>query len=280
MTEPTIWNDWWSAEVYREFVEDYPLYPALNRHLAELADLRTARRVLDLGCGTGATTSACLEVLADHAEVVGLDSAPTMVEIARCRVPDRRARFLCADVTHRLSVAELGRFDRAVCNAALWLFPTPGSVLADLGDLLIPGGILVFNLPAERLEGRAVTPHPFQIELAASLAAGSDGQHRLTEDLYDPAGIEGTLERCGFEVDTVELYRHCGLQGELMALMQIPAMAARLVTHDEPAEGLRAVRSAVERSDPGIEVEVPWVCFVARRRSDSPDLSPSDGLTA
>ncbi len=265
MSHGTCWNDWRGAEVYREYVERYPLYPALNRRLAALAELESAKRVLDLGCGTGATTAACLELLSASAEVVAVDSAAVMVEIARCHIRDRRVRLRCGDVGDLLG-PPLGSVDRAVCNAALWLFPRPASVLADLAGLLEPDGLLVFSLPAERVEGRDDAPHPFQRELAATLIARLGSLRPSLGSTFDLNHIEEVLERNSLQVESVEHYRHVGRQGELMALMEIPAMAGRLTPHLGSEEGQRIVRAAAARCDPDLEVEVPWVYFVARRQ--------------
>lgn len=258
-----MWDDWNNVEAYREHVESYPLYPALNRRLARLADLGEARRVLDLACGTGATTAACLELLPAGAEILAIDSAASMVEVARCRVRDPRARFLCRDVAE-LDHLQLERFDRVVCNAASWLFPRPGAVLSALKRHLVTGGLVVFNVPAERIAGSPVEPHPFQVELAASL-----GPRRLpAERLFDRQRIAAVLSRHGFELENVELYRHVGRQEELMELMQIPAMARRLAPYLAREDGLRIVRAAAERCDPDLEVDVPWLYFVARHEEE------------
>lgn len=257
-----IWDDWAGAEAYREYVETYPLYSALNRRLAALADLERARRMLDLGCGTGLTTAVCLERLPEDAEVVGIDGAVTMVEIARTRVRDPRVRFRCAEISE-LERAVSGTFDRAVCNAALWLFPRPRRVLAELRDLLTGDGRLVFNLPAERLEGSDTEPDPFQRELAAALL-GSRGERQLHPPLFDLERVESALEAAGLRLVRLERHSHVGRQEELIELMKIPAMTARLAPDRTPAERQRIVYRAAERCDPELEVEVPWLYFVVR----------------
>lgn len=265
MSRDAVWDDWLSAEAYREYAEHYPLYPALNHRLAQLAELGRARRVLDLACGTGETTAACLRLLPADAEILGLDSAAAMVEIARCRVGDPRAQFMCASAAG-ITAQQLGRFDRVVCNAASWLFPSPAAVLGELQDLVEPGGLLVFNIPAERVVGEGSKPHPFQVELAATLMTRLPGPRSTTERQFTSEGIAAVLERCRFRIERVEPFRHVGRQQELMELMQIPAMAARLRPDLDAQSGLRIVQAAAARSDPNLEVDVPWIYFVARRQ--------------
>ena len=63
--------------------------------LIDLLELEPGERVLDLGCGTGHIAA----VIADHgAEVVGIDSSPSMIAPARSRTADallspRQTRF-------------------------------------------------------------------------------------------------------------------------------------------------------------------------------------------
>ncbi len=63
------------------------------------SDLRGAR-VLDAGCGTGALT---LEVAKRGAHVVGIDLSPTLINLARERMPAElasRIHFLAGDMLH------------------------------------------------------------------------------------------------------------------------------------------------------------------------------------
>ena len=262
--EEPIWDSWVGAEAYREYVETYPLYPALNRRAAELADLQRARRVLDLGCGSGLTTAACLSLLPADSRVLAIDGASIMVEIARARVRDTRAEFLQLDAGN-LSRTRGGGFDRAVCNAALWLFPRPEHVLSDLRESLTGGALFVFNIPAERIEDAASTPDPFQVELGRTLMCHRFGRQQPQKlPLFDMARIEHTLDCAHFRLERTERYTYTGRQQELMELMRIPAMTARLLPGMAHDQRDRIVLQAAARCDPAREVEVPWIYFVAR----------------
>ena len=66
--------------------------PALEAMVAN-ADLARARRVLEIGCGTGRLAAELLaEQLPDDATYLGLDLSPRMVELARGRVQPWRER--------------------------------------------------------------------------------------------------------------------------------------------------------------------------------------------
>jgi trans-aconitate 2-methyltransferase len=111
------------------------------QHGAALLDLLTPRpgeRILDLGCGTGHLTAQ----LADAgAEVVGIDSAPAMIEQARRTHP--RPRFEVADARD-FTFPE--PFDAIVSNAVLHWVRDPERVIACVRRALRPGGRFVAEL--------------------------------------------------------------------------------------------------------------------------------------
>lgn len=87
-------------------------------------------RVLDVGAGTGRSTSMILEE-ADPAVVIGIDVAAPMLDQARGRVRDARARFAHGDAT------ALG-FDDETFDVvlALWVLETLPDPLASLRECL------------------------------------------------------------------------------------------------------------------------------------------------
>src|SRR5690606_1701174 len=91
------WRGWDNAEIYERFVRERRIYAWLNERLVERAAPERARRVLDLGCGTGATTRAFLRRLPAGGEIVGIDASREMVEVARAATLDPRARFVVGD---------------------------------------------------------------------------------------------------------------------------------------------------------------------------------------
>lgn len=67
----------------------------------------SGERVLDLGCGVGAS----VHYLPQPLSYVGVDLSESYIETARARFGDR-GRFICADV-NAIDSRELGSFDRA-----------------------------------------------------------------------------------------------------------------------------------------------------------------------
>ena len=265
--ERSPWAGWTNAEVYDAFVRERSIYRALNEQLAVLAEIATARRVLDLACGAGATAEACLARLPADGALVGVDASEAMVSLARRRIHDPRARFAVAPAAAIERVVD-GPFDRAVSNAAFWQFPTRRPVLAALARLLAPEALLVFNVPAERVareerhrstrsrspwRGRSSAPTGRPFPRTPTTLDPERLERRLTEAGFAPAGRERFEVRCH--------------QEELMELMEIPAMLRPITPGLSDDERHAALRAARERSDPAQPVKVPWIYFLCRRRT-------------
>jgi len=88
------------------------------------ADL-SGRRVLDAGCGTGALA---VEVARRGAQVVAVDLSPTLIALARDRMPadlaDGRLSFVAGDMLD----PDFGRFDHVVAMDSLIHYRTPDIV--------------------------------------------------------------------------------------------------------------------------------------------------------
>jgi SAM-dependent methyltransferase len=127
------------------------MQPVLDTMFAGLADMlaktaaeRGARRVLDVGCGVGATTVAIARRLGEASEVTGVDISAPMVEAAKERVAfdDHTPRFLLADAaTHTF---EKGEFDLLVSRFGVMFFDDPVAAFTRLRDAIAPGGGLRF----------------------------------------------------------------------------------------------------------------------------------------
>lgn len=125
-----------------EHEDDHFWYRALHRLARrELERLRprTTGRVLDAGCGTGGFLART------DRTALGIDFSPIALAFAGRRGLERLAR---ADVTH-LPFAD-GTFDAVVSLDVLYhrAVADDAAALAECARVLVPGGIVVLNVPA------------------------------------------------------------------------------------------------------------------------------------
>ncbi|CAM3674935.1 class I SAM-dependent methyltransferase [Nocardiopsis rhodophaea] len=101
-------------------------------------------RVLDLGCGTGASTAALAREF-PRAEIIGVDASEGMLARARAKPWGPRVRFVHARAED-LTAGDLGGPSDAVFAAYLLRnCPDPDATLATARDVLKPGGRIVLH---------------------------------------------------------------------------------------------------------------------------------------
>jgi len=129
------------ADLYREKFMDLTLYNDFYREFCELLPEGRAR-VLDAACGPG-NVSRYLMAQRPELELLGIDLAPRMVELAREAVPS--AEFAVHDCRH---LGDLKRhFDGIICAFGLpYLSPEEAAAFIRAADgALDPGGVLYLS---------------------------------------------------------------------------------------------------------------------------------------
>src|SRR5262245_19868567 len=99
--------------------------------LIETVAASRARRVLDVGCGTGSTKRAAALVLGAGGHSVGIDISEQMIDAARMlAAQDRKqAEFICADAqTHAFQPAS---FDLIMSRFGTMFFTDPVAAFAN-----------------------------------------------------------------------------------------------------------------------------------------------------
>ncbi len=115
-------------------------YEQIQREKYEIVtkNLSQVSKVLDLGCGTG----MLLSELARRSEfVVGIDSSPEMLELARKRKGS--AVLVLADADY-LPFAD-SSFDAVVSVTMLQNMPHPAATLREVARVTKPGGIVIIT---------------------------------------------------------------------------------------------------------------------------------------
>lgn len=101
-------------------------------------------RILDAGCGTGASTAALLSV-APKAEIVGVDAAGEMLARAREKTWPDSVRFVHSPIEDLAAAGVHGPFDAVFAAYLVRNLADPDGQLRALRDLLRPGGTLAVH---------------------------------------------------------------------------------------------------------------------------------------
>ena len=170
------------ADRYREKFINLTMYDDSYREFCDLLPQGRAR-VLDAACGPGNVSRYLMTRRADL-DLLGIDLAPRMVELARQAVP--AARFVVHDC-RRLAELRL-RFDGVICAFGLpYLSPAEaGAFIRTAGEALDPGGVLY-------LSTMLGSNQPSGFERCSS-------GEQVYINYHSEKSVLGSLEACGFFV--------------------------------------------------------------------------------
>ncbi|MGA7987719.1 MAG: methyltransferase domain-containing protein [Candidatus Dormiibacterota bacterium] len=190
----TTERDTWNPTQYERFrtEREQPFHD-----LAALITRRPAGRVVDLGCGTGVLTAA-LHVQLGATETLGVDSSEAMLERARA-LDAPGVRFVHGDIG---VWAPDQPVDVVFSNAALQWLPDHPHLFERLTAMLVPGGELAVQVPAN-------FDHVSHV-LASDIAreepfAGALGGYRRTFSVLAPEEYATLLHQLGFAAQSVRL---------------------------------------------------------------------------
>ncbi|MET7380686.1 class I SAM-dependent methyltransferase [Streptomyces sp. NPDC005526] len=145
-----------AARRYDTLVAANPGYHAHLRRSARRLGLPhggAGLRVLDLGCGTGASTAALAAVLPD-AEITAVDASAGMLRRAAAKRWPKGVEFVHAPAERLTEAGVRGPYDAVFAAYLLRNAADPDRVLAAVRDLLRPGGRLAVH--EYTLRGRPV----------------------------------------------------------------------------------------------------------------------------
>lgn len=105
-------------------------------------------RIVDVGCGGGATSREALRRAPAGSVVHGLDISPAMIDAARSAAADHaNIRFEVADVA-TMAPTPIA-YDRLVSRFGIMFYPQPRAAFANLFACLAPGGRFAFAVWAK-----------------------------------------------------------------------------------------------------------------------------------
>jgi SAM-dependent methyltransferase len=172
--------------------------PAVQSLLPPLA----GTRVLDAGCGPGLYAEW---LVAQGAEVVGVDVSPTMVTLAREHLGGH-ATFHVADLARPLPFLAAGSFDVVVSALALDYVRDWDGVFAEFFRLLRPPGTVVFSAghPADEFYRLHPEGNYFDIEPVVAVFKAFPPEPVRVPYFRRPLGaMIAPLRAAGFLLDTI-----------------------------------------------------------------------------
>ena len=242
--------------------------------LADAAVATSARRVLDVGCGTGAVTLAIARRLGAHAHCTGVDISVRMIAAAQARAEREglAASFVLADAqTHAFAPAQ---FDLIVSRFGVMFFDDPVRAFANLRHAARANAQLrfvawrsaadnPFMTTAERVAAPLLPNLPARQPGAPGQFAFGDRQ-RIASVLSDSGWADIAIEpidvACALPVPALDDYvARLGPVG--LALRQVDDATRRRV--------IETVRAAFERYVHGAEVRFDAACWLVTARAPS-----------
>ena len=156
---------------------------------------RQGERIVDLGCGSGASTEALADAVGPEGRVTGIDVSPDLLALARSRLAGRATIELIEADAGRHAFAPAGH-DALFSRFGAMFFDDPPAALANLRGALRPDARAVFVAWREpaRNEWAAVPMSFVRERLGGAPAAGGPGPFAWA----DPAVYHPLLESAGF----------------------------------------------------------------------------------
>jgi SAM-dependent methyltransferase len=255
----------------------------VERRVQVVNDLLLARsrvaageNVIEIGCGTGATTVPLAEAVGPSGRVVGIDLSEPMLEGARKRVAESgldNITLLQADA--QVHPFEPGRFDLITSRFGVMFFADPFAAFANLLPAARPGGRLCFVCWAP-LEDNKHWLIPYEVALRHLGPPGPQPPRAPGPLAFrDPEYVRSILDTAGFaevEIAPEKPLITGSTPDEEAEHACIMGPSGRLIDEKKPDETLRQTirREMVEAFAAharGKELLLPSTVFVVTARS-------------
>jgi ubiquinone/menaquinone biosynthesis C-methylase UbiE len=246
-----------SADAYDRFEERHHLFETLTRRQLELIEPARPERILDVGCGTGISTLALQQAMAERSpNIYAIDISERMLLRARERCKSLPGIYFIRGDAENLSAYFNEAFDAIFYTASIFLLPGFAESLRQASNLLLPGGVLsisyyagLFNEKGEDAIKKAFPDQKYQY--------GAVPIGELTACLESLPGSRTTRVDFRFEVSREFLFD----------FLSIPAQSSGLFPKIPYLDRIPKVRDLCDllskRVDP---VFMGWEFLIARKR--------------
>ena len=197
ITEPAKLKAATAYNAASDHFDDEPLgfWKKYGERTIERLALRPGSRVLDVGCGTGASALAAADRVGPSGRVIGVDLADRLLKIAGQKAASRNlgnAEFQLGDM-ERLGYPDR-RFDAVICVFAIFFVPDMAKQLRELWRMVRSDGQLAITTWGPRVMEPAANVFWSAVEeLRPDLYLGFNPWDRITE----PEPLRALLAEAG-----------------------------------------------------------------------------------
>ncbi|PIR76127.1 MAG: hypothetical protein COU32_03700 [Candidatus Magasanikbacteria bacterium CG10_big_fil_rev_8_21_14_0_10_42_10] len=180
------------------YPKKFVLYRAIAKDIKKknVGDLRDPYRILDVGCGTGASVIDMKKLFGRHVDVVGADVMRLQNDLARENLKKYGVHAEIVDYETTLPFEE-SMFDAVYSSDVLGHVPDVAAWLGELNRVLMPGGLL--GMFSESKLGK----HAWLRKYLMKRELNTDPHAEFHISLYSKDELMKKISHAGFDIHTM-----------------------------------------------------------------------------